>query len=452
MQDRGAPLETVSQVVAGLGVTFAGFDERTQDSGHVSFGIRTPDGLRVFAKTSGGPEDSPGGTSRTARAEALRRVAGIHREVDHPALVAVRDLIEAGDGVVVVHDWFGGELLHAPAARRQDPTEAHHRFQVLPAPEIADALDQVLSLHVALEEAGLVAGDFYDGCLMYDFGAREIKVIDLECYRRGAYLNDRGRLPGSTRFMAPEEHELGATIDGRTTVFNLGRLVELFLLGHHDLPRIAAVAARATAADPGDRPASAADLHAAWSAARLEIRPATPDDVAELARIEVEAGRLFLTVDMPLVAGDEVDETELWHSIAEQRVWVASYDGAVAGYVEASVADGRAHVDQVSVRPAAGRRGIGRALVRHVEAWGRERNLDGTTLTTFRDVPWNGPYYRRLGYRELAEAEVGPELRAIMEREATWPGIVPQLRCAMHRPRGRPAGCGGPVTREAPQA
>jgi ribosomal protein S18 acetylase RimI-like enzyme len=201
---------------------------------------------------------------------------------------------------------------------------------------------------------------------------------------------------------------------------------------------------------PEDRPSSVAALFAAWTAARLEIRPATLDEVAELARIEVEAGRLFLTVDMPLVASDEVDEAALAQAIADGRVWVASYDGLVAGYVEGAVVDGRAHVEQVSVRPEAGRRGIGRALVQHVEAWGRERGLDGTTLTTFRDVPWNAPWYRRLGYRELTEPEIGPELRAVMEHEATWPGIVPALRCAMFRPgpdlpaaRGSRGGSGG---------
>jgi len=166
----------------------------------------------------------------------------------------------------------------------------------------------------------------------------------------------------------------------------------------------------------------------------LVVAPAGPGDVPELARIEVEAGRLFLAVDMPEVAGDEADQQELAEATADGRLWVASYDGQVAGYVQASEVDGRAHVDQVSVRPSWGRRGIGEALVRHVEAWGRDRGLDGTTLTTFRDVPWNGPWYRRLGYRELGPEEIGPGLRAVMDHEATWPGIVPALRCAMYRP------------------
>lgn len=168
---------------------------------------------------------------------------------------------------------------------------------------------------------------------------------------------------------------------------------------------------------------------------RLSLRAAVAADLEDLARIEVEAGRLFLTVGMPLVAGDEVDEAELGQTIDDGRVWVASYDGSIAGYVEASFVDGRAHIDQVSVRPDLGRRGIGRTLVRHVERWGSEHGLDGTTLTTFRDVPWNGPWYRRLGYRELEDDEIGPELRTVMAREATWPGIVPELRCAMLRPR-----------------
>jgi ribosomal protein S18 acetylase RimI-like enzyme len=171
------------------------------------------------------------------------------------------------------------------------------------------------------------------------------------------------------------------------------------------------------------------------SGEQVGIRPAVPEDLADLARIEVEAGRLFLSVGMPLVAGDEVDGDELLSAVRDRRVWVASYIGRPVGYVEASTVDGRAHVDQVSVVPEAGRRGIGTALVRRVEDWGRERGLDGTTLTTFRDVPWNGPWYRRLGYRELAEDEIGPELRSVIAREATWPGIVAERRCAMLRPR-----------------
>jgi predicted N-acetyltransferase YhbS len=100
----------------------------------------------------------------------------------------------------------------------------------------------------------------------------------------------------------------------------------------------------------------------------------------------------------------------------------------------AEVLDGNAHVAQVSVAPRHGRQGIGRALVRHVEEWGQAAGRPATTLTTFRDVSWNGPYYARLGYTELPAAAIGPELAATMAREASMPGIDAEDRCAMVRP------------------
>lgn len=50
---------TTAEVVAALGTTFAVFDEHTQDSGHVSYGIETADGRRLFAKTWGVRRPAP---------------------------------------------------------------------------------------------------------------------------------------------------------------------------------------------------------------------------------------------------------------------------------------------------------------------------------------------------------------------------------------------------------
>lgn len=124
--------------------------------------------------------------------------------MEHPALVRLETLVDSCDGVVVIYEWFDGELLRSPAVKRGDPTEASSRFRALPVDERVAALDAVIDLHVLLEEAGWIAGDFYDGSLMYAFDTRQIKVIDLESYHRGPYLNEAGRLPGSTRYMAPE--------------------------------------------------------------------------------------------------------------------------------------------------------------------------------------------------------------------------------------------------------
>jgi len=69
---------------------------------------------------------------------------------------------------------------------------------------------------------------------------------------------------GSTRFMAPEELTRGATIDSRTMVFNLARMIEIFVLARHELPEIRAVTAKATMAAPADRYESVASFHEAW--------------------------------------------------------------------------------------------------------------------------------------------------------------------------------------------
>jgi len=103
-----------------------------------------------------------------------------------------------------------------------------------------------------------------------------------------------------------------------------------------------------------------------------------------------------------------------------------------AAYLLAAVVDGALHVEQVSVAPAQARRGIGAALVDHLAAVAAAEGRPALTLTTFRDVPWNAPYYRRLGFAVVERGDQGPELRALVAREAaTIPGDAP--RVAMRR-------------------
>jgi GNAT superfamily N-acetyltransferase len=105
-------------------------------------------------------------------------------------------------------------------------------------------------------------------------------------------------------------------------------------------------------------------------------------------------------------------------------------DGRPVGYVLAEVVDGNAHVEQVSVEPAHQGMGIGRALIEEVRGWARAAGLPALTLTTFRDVPWNGPLYRHLGFGDLDEHEIGPELRAVRDRETAM-GLDPAQRVCM---------------------
>lgn len=87
------------------------------------------------------------------------------------------------------------------------------------------ALTDIIDAHVSVAAAGMVAVDLCDGCLLFDFDGRRMRLIDLDEYRPGPFMVEEDRLPGSRRYMAPEEFVQGAVIDERSTVFTLGRAI-----------------------------------------------------------------------------------------------------------------------------------------------------------------------------------------------------------------------------------
>src|SRR5215471_10895413 len=149
------------------------------------------------------------------------------------------------------------------------------------------------------------------------------------------------------------------------------------------------------------------------------IRAARLDELARLVAIELAAGAQFRSLGMDRVADDDPGSIEELTPYAESgRAFVAA-DAAdqPIGYLLVDVVDGSAHIEQVSVHPLHARRGVGRALIEQATLWARSQDLDSVTLTTFVDVPWNGPYYERLGFRYLTPAEETPALRALREHE-----------------------------------
>ena len=113
-------------------------------------------------------------------------------------------------------------------------------------------------------------------------------------------------------------------------------------------------------------------------------------------------------------------------------MWVAEVGGAVAGFLVAEVLDGCAHVEEVSVRPEAEGRGLGSALLEAAADWARTEGLDGVTLTTFRDVPWNAPFYERRGLPGPGRGRAHRRARGPARREAAA-GLDPDLRVVMRR-------------------
>lgn len=165
----------------------------------------------------------------------------------------------------------------------------------------------------------------------------------------------------------------------------------------------------------------------------IRIRTATADDVDAIRRVEVAAGRRFAEVGLDAVADDPPPgRGELMAHVGAGTAWVAVDGGDVVGFSLASTVDGEAHLDQVSVVPGAGRRGVGRALVAAVAEWATAGGHDAVTLTTYRDVAFNGPWYRSLGFEDLRDDELGPELAAIRAAERAR-GLDLAPRAAMRK-------------------
>lgn len=140
---------------------------------------------------------------------------------------------------------------------------------------------------------------------------------------------------------------------------------------------------------------------------------------------------------MATVADDEpATAAELTRFLNAGNAWVETdADDQPIGYLLVEELDGRAHIEQVTVHPAHARRGIGAALIDEADRWAAERGLAGLTLTTFANVPWNAPYYARLGFTLLPESKWDAGIRSRVSREAEH-GLDAWQRVVMERSVG----------------
>ena len=164
------------------------------------------------------------------------------------------------------------------------------------------------------------------------------------------------------------------------------------------------------------------------------IRPAHPAEIALLQDVERDAARRFATTGTLSATAAEgvVTAAEHQEAIDAGLALAAELEGEVVGFAMGFVREDAAYLHEVSVRERCGGRGIGRALVEAFAAAGAERGAARVVLSTFRDVAWNGPFYRRLGFVDLEEAELRPWMREIREAQAAA-GLDVERRCFMQR-------------------
>lgn len=167
------------------------------------------------------------------------------------------------------------------------------------------------------------------------------------------------------------------------------------------------------------------------------IRLAKIEDLVHIPAIEAEAAKQFqpyaaqLEISIDLLSG-LTPMTFLKRAQSEKRIWVGVVDTRPVGFIVAKFLQESCFIVELDVLPAYGRRGLGSALVERCCEAARLRNHTQITLTTFRYVPWNIPFYRQCGFEILPLERCHYELRAIVQHEARY-GFVQKHRVVMRR-------------------
>lgn len=164
-----------------------------------------------------------------------------------------------------------------------------------------------------------------------------------------------------------------------------------------------------------------------------ETRRARLEDFRHFGAVERAAAALFESAGLPEIASHEPTDLEFIESVARTgAVFVAAQGDDVAGFILAAPLGQPMHIYELSVHPAHGRRGLGRKLVEAICAEARDNGFSAVTLSTFRDIPWNGPFYVSCGFRELPRHEWTPALLLAHYREEDL-GLPLERRCFMRK-------------------
>lgn len=164
------------------------------------------------------------------------------------------------------------------------------------------------------------------------------------------------------------------------------------------------------------------------------LRPATSADIDAMRAAEQRAGEIFRPIGYDFCAdGQNRDVDEHERVIAAGVTYLAQApSGEVIAFAMFEPMDGEVHLVEIDVVPEHQKNGLARRLIALGEIWALAKGFDAMTLTTYRDVPWNAPFYRRLGFIDFAP---GPPRKGLLEtiaKEAAW-GFAFRPRIAMRK-------------------
>ena len=208
-----------------FGKVFCVFDK--QDSGNICFGLDNGT-EKVFIKYAGAKTVEYNGETPVA-IERLKKAMPLYKVLKHNSLIKFIESFETNDGYAVIFKWADGQCMHAhwdfeKYSKYTHPKSPNFKYRNLPLEERLNSLETIFTFHEFVASKGYVAIDFYGGSIMYDFATQTTTICDIDFYEKQPFINNMGRMWGSSRFMSPEEYEMGAAIDEITNVFNMGAI------------------------------------------------------------------------------------------------------------------------------------------------------------------------------------------------------------------------------------
>lgn len=162
------------------------------------------------------------------------------------------------------------------------------------------------------------------------------------------------------------------------------------------------------------------------------LRLARVADAAAMPAIEAAAGKLFDNIEgLAALAGRRtIPEDRLLRYIAKGHCLVASDKGQIIGFLVNQPFGRDLHIWEFDVIPSHQQQEIEAGLLRACLIDARNTGFSSVTLTTFRDVPWNAPFYEGVGFQQVTDWDAHPRLAKELELEAAQ-GLPADQRCAM---------------------
>jgi serine/threonine-protein kinase len=213
--------------LSNYGTVFACIDQT--GSGCINFGVKNND-KKYFIKIAGA-KTLYVEISQEESIDLLKSATENYKNIHHPNLIKLIDSFYKGEFFVAVFEWVEGECLFdhwnfSKYDKNPNLITPAQKFKNLDIDKKLNVIDKLFTFFIAVKNSNYVAVDFYDSSIIYDFIKDEVHFCDIDLFRKLPTFNDLGTgYFGTKRLKAPEENELGSTIDEITNELTLGAII-----------------------------------------------------------------------------------------------------------------------------------------------------------------------------------------------------------------------------------